>query len=731
MNIETPRDNAMEQQSMSPIQIRALLYIIKKHRWKIVTLFLSTVITVAIGSLLATPIYQASAQLLVKPGREDVYVSPTGNSPAIIGRDFQGEKLKSEIAILTSLNLVMELVNKVGLDRLFDFPDRTIKAKIFGDKSKPEVPSLQIAYKAVSDSLDASAVQGSNVINVSFSWPDPVIAAKVVNTLVDLYLVKHLEVHANPRTYDLLKEQSTEWKDKLAKSEEALEEFKRKNSITSLAQQRTMLLDRLSGAEAVNKQTEGEIQETLQMIATLESQLSNLAQNVELQETVNKESSTLAGLKAKLVELELQGLKEEIEHVKQMIAEEEKREQRIVVSGQSPIRQDLEGNLLQAKAKLAALKAKRINQESQIATYQKELKTLDSSEMELKELERRAAIDEANYQLYLNKFEEAKISESMDKQMIANVGVIEPAVPIMKPVKPKKRLNVMIGGFLGLCTGIGIAFLIEFINPVFRTREDVEQFLGLPVIATLPKEQLKVLHNDPNKAGRRALLLVASLILITLLGFTLWYFKLHGHGDHVENQATKPGQPLSTLGKEKESRVKRGRSGQIEFVKQAQASPIQIIQRQKIFAKIEQPRDWTRLKPAASITESISRASYTQIEKPTVKQLQTGEGFEFSFKLINPMKEKKSIAGVLAIIASLRSPYKPHFTSFPSMQLGNDGLPVRLNKSLSFRIRTFRHILAEFDFPFSLAEFFHILIYNSEDQLVQKHIIRPEEIEGT
>ncbi len=77
----------------------------------------------------------------------------------------------------------------------------------------------------------------------------------------------------------------------------------------------------------------------------------------------------------------------------------------------------------------------------------------------------------------------------MDKQKIANVRVIEPAVPIMKPVKPKKKLNVLIGGFLGIFAGIGMAFLIEFINPVFRTREDVDQFLGLPVLASLPKEK--------------------------------------------------------------------------------------------------------------------------------------------------------------------------------------------------------------------------------------------------
>ncbi len=77
----------------------------------------------------------------------------------------------------------------------------------------------------------------------------------------------------------------------------------------------------------------------------------------------------------------------------------------------------------------------------------------------------------------------------MDKQMIANVRVIEPAVPVMKPVGTRKKLKVLIGGFLGLFAGIGMAFFIEFIHPVFRTREDVDQFLGLPVLATLPKEK--------------------------------------------------------------------------------------------------------------------------------------------------------------------------------------------------------------------------------------------------
>ena len=118
----------MQDQALTPTQIRTVFYIIKKHKWKILILFLATFVTVAVGSLMATPIYQASSQLLVKPGREDVYVSPTGSSPAVIDYSRGAEKVNAEIAILNSPTLAVDLVAHLGVNRLFDFPDRTLKA---------------------------------------------------------------------------------------------------------------------------------------------------------------------------------------------------------------------------------------------------------------------------------------------------------------------------------------------------------------------------------------------------------------------------------------------------------------------------------------------------------------------------------------------------------------------------------------------------------------------------
>jgi uncharacterized protein involved in exopolysaccharide biosynthesis len=461
----------MQDEALTPLQIRTAFYIIKKHKWKILALFLFMAITAAVGSLMLRPIYQASSQLLVKPGREDVYVSPTGDSPAVIDRSNQGEKVNAEIAILKSSSLVAELVDHFGVNYLYEYPDRTLKGKLFKKNKRPETRPVEQAHKSVLKSLEISRVPKSNVIEVTFDWPDPVIAARVVNKLVDLYLVQHVKVHTNPQTYTLLEEQAKKWEAKLRRSEKELEDFKRLHAITSLPQQRTILLTSLSEAESQRKNTESEIQEIQEVLASLEAHLADPDHNVQLGERVNEDSATVAALKAKLVDLELQGLKEDISRLKEMIAEEEKKEQ---------------------KARLRGLEAKLKNQKLQITAYQEELKTLEGFGKRMNELEREVAIDETNYNLYLMKFEEAKISESMDKQKIANVSVIEPAVPVMEPVKPRKALNVLIGGFLGLFAGLGMVFLIEFIHPVFRTSEDVDQFLGLTVLATVPKERQNV-----------------------------------------------------------------------------------------------------------------------------------------------------------------------------------------------------------------------------------------------
>lgn len=101
------------------------------------------------------------------------------------------------------------------------------------------------------------------------------------------------------------------------------------------------------------------------------------------------------------------------------------------------------------------------------------------------------------------------------------------------------------------------------------------------------------------------------------------------------------------------------------------------------------------------------------------------EGFRFGFKLVNLIGEP--IAGNVAIIAALRPPHQPRFVSFPSMKL-NDGMPVKLRKSVGYSIRYFKEVTGRFYFPFSYSESFRILIYDRDEELVLDSTILAKDV---
>ena len=101
-------------------------------------------------------------------------------------------------------------------------------------------------------------------------------------------------------------------------------------------------------------------------------------------------------------------------------------------------------------------------------------------------LKREADTNDKNYRTYVDKLEEARISDDMNRQKMANVSVIQPAAVPAKPVKPKKVLNIILGVILGACAGLGYAFFSEYTSQGFSTPEQVERRLGLPVLATVP-----------------------------------------------------------------------------------------------------------------------------------------------------------------------------------------------------------------------------------------------------
>jgi succinoglycan biosynthesis transport protein ExoP len=78
-----------------------------------------------------------------------------------------------------------------------------------------------------------------------------------------------------------------------------------------------------------------------------------------------------------------------------------------------------------------------------------------------------------------------KIDLSLPK--VSQVEIIETASPGLKPVRPNKTLNIILGVIIGLVVGVGLAFFIEYLDTSVKTIDDVERLLQAPVLGVIPQ----------------------------------------------------------------------------------------------------------------------------------------------------------------------------------------------------------------------------------------------------
>ena len=75
----------------------------------------------------------------------------------------------------------------------------------------------------------------------------------------------------------------------------------------------------------------------------------------------------------------------------------------------------------------------------------------------------------------------------MDIMKVENIQVIDEAQVPELPIKPRPKLNMAIAGVLGLMVSIFLVFLLEYIDNTIKTPEDIQRYLELPVIGTIPE----------------------------------------------------------------------------------------------------------------------------------------------------------------------------------------------------------------------------------------------------
>ncbi len=69
---------------------------------------------------------------------------------------------------------------------------------------------------------------------------------------------------------------------------------------------------------------------------------------------------------------------------------------------------------------------------------------------------------------------------------VDNVSTIDVAKVPENPVSPNKMMNIAIATVLGLMVGVGITFVLEFLDRTYKVPTDIERHLGLPILGAIP-----------------------------------------------------------------------------------------------------------------------------------------------------------------------------------------------------------------------------------------------------
>ena len=115
---------------------------------------------------------------------------------------------------------------------------------------------------------------------------------------------------------------------------------------------------------------------------------------------------------------------------------------------------------------------------------QKEVNTLLSQSLGLSRKKRELDIAQTVYDVLLEEYQKTQIAEA---GQLGNIEVLNPPGLPGSPIKPRKVTNLFVGGVLGLFGGVLGAFLREFLDNTFHSREDVEEVLGLVFLGAIPR----------------------------------------------------------------------------------------------------------------------------------------------------------------------------------------------------------------------------------------------------
>ena len=489
--------NEFSQPEEQQISLQDYLRIIYRGRWIIAISFIIVIIATAYYTFTASKVYEADGKIIVQ--------SQGSMERALFNMNYFGNQttlITNQVEVLKSRQLAEEVVKYLEAVPYRD------SLQIFQPNDEGMYMNFRDQTAWIMGHLEVNPKKDTDVIEIKFTAGTPFEAAKICNVVMETYrnLNRDFNLSELRELRQFLEKQLEKKGEELKKSEEALKNYREEEKLVSLDDATSELINRMAETQAELEQSVVELDANLERKKSLEAQLEerkrSLSSDVTISATpllseLQTQYSKLAAEKVTYetllsqdrvnpseYRLQLESINNRMKALKKRLQGEA---QKIAATNmiQDPllVAQNLTVEILNTETQIKGLRAKISALQDVVNSYDYQLSKLPNQALELARLMRQQQVDQETYLLMTQKLEETRISLAGQKE---NIKILDKAIVPLFPIKPKKKMNLMLGALIGLGLGIGLTFLLEYFDNSIKDPEELER-LGLPILATIPE----------------------------------------------------------------------------------------------------------------------------------------------------------------------------------------------------------------------------------------------------
>ncbi|HEV8200064.1 MAG TPA: polysaccharide biosynthesis tyrosine autokinase [Candidatus Polarisedimenticolia bacterium] len=441
--------------------------ILWRGRWTIAAIFVVITTLVAIGTFTQKPIYRGQASVEIQLNSRKV--APVADVGEMGGSGF------GWIAEERYFNTQYEIIrSRAVATRVFDRLD-LYNHPMFQKASDP--------IEAFRSMVHIEPIKDTGIVEISLEGTNPEEVATWTNTVAEAYVDRNLELGveaASTAVQSLLKEIEP-LRTRLADTQKDTFEFAEKANLYVPENQQKITNDKLSTFQE-------ELTRTQVRKGTLESLLRQVDQvrksggsfdsipEISADKTVQELTHERVGLEREYQKL-LITYKERHVKVLEMKSELDKLNQRINT--------EAERIVSNFKTEFALIQDRQQELAREIESTRSESLQINQKATGYDQLRGEATEAKRIYDLISSRMKEIDISASL---MTNNLRILDRAPVPKVAVKPRTVLNMAAGMLLALLLGIAAVFFLDYLDNTIRTSEDVEQFLGLNLLAIVPRD---------------------------------------------------------------------------------------------------------------------------------------------------------------------------------------------------------------------------------------------------